>query len=307
MTSETTLINARVERDTIFRGKRITTLVLTYPRFIHAEIMTHRMAARNAASSRAIPCPKMLSRVESDPVCPVFWGAEVSGMQTGDQVEDTGTANDIWLAARDDALERAKDLARLGVHKSLVNRLVEPFMWITVIYTATEYANFLRLRRHKDAEIHFQHLAEAIYMELDKSTPTYRQVHAPFLDAIEEAKLTEYWVDSEENSELEHPAVHLDPIGVTLANRAAARCARVSYETHDGVRKNSADDKLATRLLNGSGFGHHSPFEHIAFAGHTDPDKFYGPYKGWEAWRRMQKNENLTGHLFEYEEAVRSV
>ena len=33
-------------------GKRITTLELVYPRYIHSEFMTHRMFSRNASSSR---------------------------------------------------------------------------------------------------------------------------------------------------------------------------------------------------------------------------------------------------------------
>ena len=40
------------------QGDRLTSLVLTYPRIIHAEMMTHRMFSRNASSSRAVPVQK---------------------------------------------------------------------------------------------------------------------------------------------------------------------------------------------------------------------------------------------------------
>ena len=36
------------------QGNRLTTFKITYPRIVHAELMTHRVFSRNAASSRAI-------------------------------------------------------------------------------------------------------------------------------------------------------------------------------------------------------------------------------------------------------------
>jgi hypothetical protein len=42
-------------------GARLTTLEVRYPRFIHSEMMTHRVFSRNAASSRAIPIKKMIA------------------------------------------------------------------------------------------------------------------------------------------------------------------------------------------------------------------------------------------------------
>ena len=51
-------------------GVRLTTFVLTYPRFIHAEFMTHRMFSRNASSSRAIPVRKSIEMVLNNPAIP---------------------------------------------------------------------------------------------------------------------------------------------------------------------------------------------------------------------------------------------
>lgn len=52
-------------------GDRLTTFQLTYPRFIHSELLTHRMFSRNSASSRAIPVEKLIRQVLDDPVIPI--------------------------------------------------------------------------------------------------------------------------------------------------------------------------------------------------------------------------------------------
>lgn len=168
-------------------GKRLSTVAITYPRFIHAEILTHRDRARNSASSRAIPWPKMMSAIENYPVIPIRWGSEQKGMQTGNEIpeKDRKLAEDIWLNARDNAINSAKALAELGVHKSLVNRITEPWMWITVVMTATEWKNFFRLRCHQDAEIHFQKIAGMIRDCLDNNSPIRKRAgewHLPYID-----------------------------------------------------------------------------------------------------------------------------
>ena len=76
------MIEAKIVKDSISdAGKRITTFQLKYPRFIHSELMTHRVFSRNASSSRAIPVAKVLSQVWNDPAMPVHWGKNQAGMQ----------------------------------------------------------------------------------------------------------------------------------------------------------------------------------------------------------------------------------
>jgi hypothetical protein len=62
-------------------GSRLMTYELEYPRFIHAEVMTHRVFSRNAASSRAIPVHKMVDLVMDNPAMPIHWGKNQAGMQ----------------------------------------------------------------------------------------------------------------------------------------------------------------------------------------------------------------------------------
>lgn len=130
------------------RGNRITTMVVTFPRFILAELNTHRMFSRNSASSRAIPFAKMLESVKNNPFIPIAWQKEHKGMQgseylTGDEAK---IAELRWLQANVDAVHRSQMLNLAGVTKQLCNRLLEPFMWHTVIVTATEWENMFALR-----------------------------------------------------------------------------------------------------------------------------------------------------------------
>jgi len=255
-------------------GKRLTTVEIRYPRFIHSEILTHRDRARNSASSRAIPWPKMMAVITEEPVIPIRWGSEKKGMQTGGEIENTVAAAQIWLEARNNAVMSAQALADLGVHKSLCNRLTEPFMWITVVMTATEWANFFRLRCHPDAEIHFQRIAGMIQDALGSSEPQKKcagEWHLPYTVP----------------DDFEHD--------IEIVKRASvARCARVSYLTHDGVPNIKKDVELFDRLSTGSGFGHWSPMEHVAQAS-ADPNERSGPFVGWLQFRKEFPQENLKG------------
>ena len=131
------------------RGNTIHTLLVTYPRIIHSEIMTHRLFSRNSASSRAIPFEKMVESVEQNPFIPIAWQKDHKGMQGNEYFENENEINYIkeqWLKARDSAVNRANLLSNADVTKQLCNRLLEPFMWHTVLITSTEWENFFELR-----------------------------------------------------------------------------------------------------------------------------------------------------------------
>lgn len=143
-------IEAQIVADSISpQGHRITSFLLTYPRFIHGEIMTHRMFSRNSASSRAIPVENMLRMVEEDPFIPIAWQKAHKGMQGTEYFTEDKTIHALqtdWLRARDKAVEYATYLNEREVTKQLCNRLLEPFMWHTVLVTATDWENFFELR-----------------------------------------------------------------------------------------------------------------------------------------------------------------
>ncbi len=261
---------------------RLTTFEVTYPRMVHAELMTHRVFSRNSASSRAIPVKTMIENVISNPVLPVYWGANQKGMQAMTELSEDQQelAVRVWLDARDAALVRVQSLLDLNVHKQLANRLLEPWMWITVIVTATEWDNFFHLRVNPMAQPEIHRIAKMMDKDYAASTPQqldYGQWHLPY-------------VRPEEHSELSLEQ---------LIKLSAARCARVSYLTQDGLRDNEADYTLYNRLLQG---GHMSPYEHPARpmteeelelyteARYLDdglrPIPFLGNFKGWVQHRK---------------------
>lgn len=266
------MFSSHVIADTInLLGKRITTLEITYPRFIHAEIMTHRDRSRNAGSSRAIPWPTMQKRIEEEPVIPIHWGAEQKGMQTGGEINLPGNATAIWLKARDYAMQQAAKLAELGVHKSLCNRLTEPFMWITVVMTSTSWRNFFQQRCHEDAEIHMQEIANLMRSSILKSEPVESIFHLPYIQGDDTHPTPSIRVMDE-----------FYRIDESQFQISTARCARVSYVQHGEKRKSVEKDiDLFNRLL---GSGHWSPFEHpcIAIA-----DSRSGCYDGWKPYRKF--------------------
>jgi hypothetical protein len=274
-------------------GQRLTTWLLTYPRIIHAEFMTHRIFSRNAASSRAIPFSKMIEAVEY--FCDVIerWGSEQKGMQAGSVLDDKATmrARLCWAKAAGSAMAYAKHLHELGVHKSICNRLLEPFTYITVIATATDHSNFYALRCCKPeplaqpmAQAEFQKLAFKMLHDHLQSQPIeldWGQWHIPRFNEVE---------------------AQIEPLPIQMELQVAtARCARVSYTTHG--KEFALGDQIALhdRLRDS---GHWSPFEHPAQAVEPQEDDNWqysnfdiGDRKsGWRQYRKCFDNECPVGY-----------
>ncbi len=257
-------------------GNRIVTVEACYPRFAHSELLTHRMLSRNSASSRAIPIHRVIEAVKTDPVIPVWWGKNQSGMQANDQLvdNDLADAKNTWLAARDIAVKACEQLSNIGLHKQLCNRLLEPWMWITTIITATEWDNFFTLRCHKDAQPELRMIAEMIREELDKSIPQRVDDdcwHLPLVDGGYDGDQMFHDRMTEEN----------------MIKISAGRCARVSYLTHEGKRDPQSDIDLCDKLVNSS---HWSPLEHPAEA--MPDSSFYGNLRGWKSYRKQFDGES---------------
>lgn len=240
-------------------------MLLRYPRFIHAEFLVHRVFSRNASSSRAIPVQKMLDSVLKDPAYPVEWGMNQPGMQARETAneETADLAEDIWEEASRDALKHADRLMKLGLHKQIVNRILEPFGHISVVVTATDWQNFFDLRCHKDADPTIRALADAMRDAYEDSKPTETMFHVPLVPEFNKDKpLRPYMMMS------------------------AARCARVSYLNHDKTQPDKERDlELATRLRDGR---HMSPFEHQAIAVRTTDRRLTRNFSsGWVQHRAM--------------------
>ena len=237
---------------------RLTTMVCTFPRFILAEYNTHRVFSRNSASSRAIPVKKRIKMIEEDPFIPLAFGKNKRGMSSTEdlQGEDAKEAERVWREACRDAVEHAQKLADLGVHKQFANRILEPFAWHTVITTSTEWDNYWSLRISEFAQPEICKVSEAMKAAYDASTPKRLRLNEWHLPLIFEQDIKEYTTKDEFGDDV----VNYEE----LAKISCARCARVSYLTHDGVRSLAKDFELFDRLASA---GHMSPFEHAAVAG----------------------------------------
>lgn len=240
------------------RGVRLTTLEVTFPRFVLAEFNTHRVFSRNSASSRAVPTAKLIERVEREPAMPLEWGRNKAGMSASEELTggEAAAAAAIWLRGRDDAVVRARELLALNVHKQELNRILEPFLWHTVIVTATEWTNFFKLRCAANAQPEIRAAALAMRAAIDASEPRSLDLgdwHTPLVQGDEEA------LDAE-----------------TRRCVSAARCARVSYLTHEGTREIARDLELCERLRADR---HLSPFEHVATP--ASDERFHANFRGW--------------------------
>jgi hypothetical protein len=271
-------ISAQIVEDSISPyGIRLTTFVLKYPRFIHSEFMTHRAFSRNASSSRAIPAKKLISLVKEDMAIPVEFGSNKPGMQAGEEIKGLKlfAAKAIWKLSGKLACASASLMAKLGVHKQVVNRVIEPWSHITVVCTATDFDNFFALRYHHLAQPEIKELAKRMYDALQISEPNtleFGDCHLPFV------------LKSEREKE-DLP---------TQIKMSVARCARVSYLNHDGTNPSKARDiQLHDKLLIERPI-HASPGEHQAICSNAiKPIDYSGNLRGYIQYRKCLKNETV--------------
>jgi thymidylate synthase ThyX len=247
------MISAEIICDSVSeKGHRLTTFQLRYPKFIHGELMTHRLFSRNASSSRAVPVSKSLQEVRSklQRAVPVFWGKNQKGMQAAEELtgEDRGIIEAMWDRAARQAADTAELMADIGAHKQLVNRILEPFLHINVVVTATEFMNFFGLRLDKMAQPEMRRLAELMWTAYSLSKPKELKPgewHLPYVDPMIK------FITKDVNDQL--PMIKV----------AVARIARVSYTSFETGRPSTIEEDifLYERLFTSK---HLSPFEHVA-------------------------------------------
>lgn len=131
-------------------GDELISYKLIFPRFILAEFNKHRMFSSNTSSSRAIPISRMIKAVKEDPVVPIAWQKGHRGMQGNEYhtEEDSKVLDMLWLTSLSDSLQIVEKLDENNVTKQICNRLLEPFMWVTMVATMEKSAleNMFKLR-----------------------------------------------------------------------------------------------------------------------------------------------------------------
>ncbi len=276
------MIYAKVIADSIStRGDRLVTIEAKFHRFILAEVNTHRSIAKSSASSRAIPIEKRLEELKHLAV-PVSFPAEQRGMSGGEELhaQDLWDAEDLWYDAADATLTLVEKYLEgreksSRVHKSVIARLLEPFLYHTAIMTATidGWNNLFFQRCHKDAQPEFKAVAEKMQQALIDSTPQVKlagQWHLPYLSRSEQVDI---------------PMLIQQKV-------SAARCARVSYLSFSGVRDIIKDVELYDKLVSHVPM-HASPLEHVATPALGPPTK--GCLVGWRQLRHQVEDELRAG------------
>lgn len=250
---------AEVLADSIASDVRLTTLYVVMPRFLLPQFEKHRVFSISAESNRAVPVRKRIEEARTCPVTPLHWGMAQSGMVAKRELSPAAKkeAEAVWLRARNAAVYYAEELLALdgdeseeSAHKQVVNRLLEPFLWVKMIVTATEWENFFALRLAANAQPEIQRVASCMFEAMDNSTPKQLnpgEWHLPMTRADDKGEAAE-----------------------NLPKLAAARCARISYATHDGRRDVAADLALYEKLASN---GHMTPLEHAAVVAETTWDR----------------------------------
>lgn len=246
----------------------LATFQVHIPKFLLAEINTHRVFSRSYNSARAIPARTMRRSATFEPD---EWLSNKPGMEGG--AELTG-----WRLLLSIATWRLMTaIIKIGhsvlqfanLHKQYTNRWLEPVVWVDGVISSTDWANFLRLRNHPSAQPEMRILASLIEAELATSQPDYLEPgewHLPYIDADD----VEQW----------KPDV--------LMEISAARCARVSYGFTD--KKDSlADLKRAEKLFE-SDPPHMSPAEHVAQCPSGWDNIRSGNYRDWIQFRKVLEN-----------------
>lgn len=293
-------ISATVIADSIdTSGKRITTFQLRYPRFIHAEFMTHRVFSRNAGSSRAIPVERSIQEIEQEIAKPVFWGQNRPGMQAVDEMspEIQKIAENTWRSAAIHAVRHARTLIKMNAHKQIINRILEPFLHINVVVTATEWENFWGLRMHADAAPEIQALAKAMYAAQQASTPQLLKSgwHLPYFIPDQDDKAIDDFMTFQYGPRDPVHGWYMEDVTLERLRLqiSVARCARVSYKAFDGtVSPIEKDIELYNKLV-GSQPLHASPLEHQACPDiYGNHKHLWGNFVGWRQFRKMIPGED---------------
>ena len=251
------LISVEIVKDSFNpeHESRITTTLLEYPRIIHSELMTHRVFSRNASSSRAIPVSKVIEQVRNNPAMPVRFGKNQAGMQDSGSIDNVFQAKSKWLFAAAAAADHAEEMLKLNLHKQVINRILEPYQFIRVCVTSSNWGNWFNLRNHPDADPTIHALAETMLKAMDESEP-YRlmpgQWHVPFVTESVNTKSQEFFDEAGNEITLEQAL----KISSSCAAQTSYRKLDSSLDKAEDVYKKLIESKPC----------HASPVEHQAMA-----------------------------------------
>lgn len=305
-------ITATVIADSVNHfGQRMTTFEIEYPRFILAELNTHRMLSKNSASSRAIPVEAMHTHIRQHPAMPVFWGKNQPGMKASEELVGANRTYSeyLWNKAKESALDYAHQMMLEGLHKQIANRATEPWMTMKTVISGTEWANLYYLRDHNDAQPEFGVLANRMHTAHKQSEPILLnegEWHLPYVKTTRDDGGTLHYLNPEGGF------YTLEDARIV----SASCCAQVSYRRNDDSLEKA--HKIYKQLIE-SKPAHASPVEHQATpmshrfglgeptrpqywpkgVTHQDRDGNYwsGNLQGWIQFRKLIPDEAVWGQI----------
>lgn len=260
-------------------GSRLTTFEVEVPKYVLGQLAKHRQLSMNFESSRAKPFWRVLEQVVHDPYIPTRFGKYSSGMQPVgyfNQNEVIGIIEE-WVTSAHSAAHQAIDVGyrdddqgvyseahrrlRLAVWngktldwfkdnppevaKELLNRILEPYMKVKGVVSATEWDNFIQLRANPEAQDDINYLAQDINRLLAENNPTF----------------------------VSAGACHLPDLGKN-PTEVVENIARVSYGNHRSTTKREPG-ALYEQLAES---GHWSPFEHVALVQGNGKSNFHSSW-----------------------------
>jgi hypothetical protein len=259
-------IEAKIVCDSINHLQtRLTTIQVHCPKFLLQEIARHRVFSLSFNSARAIPAKSMRKNADFEPL---EWLSNQPGMVGGKELKGIKrwVAIAAWRSLSTIDKLGHQLLEWCGLHKQYTNRRLESIVWVDGVITSTDWANFLRLRNHPDAQPEFRELAKQIEDLLATNQPNFLEpgeFHLPYID--------------EEDSRMYSTSF--------LCLISAGRCARVSYGFK--TDKNSVIDLSRAEKLLRSNPKHFSPFEHVARCPAEMECSRSGNFRDWEQFRKM--------------------
>jgi hypothetical protein len=172
-------------------------------------------------------------------------------------------------------------MEKIGVAKQISNRVLEPWLWVTQVVSATDLQNFIKLRTHEAAEPHFQELANQVSQIVGEIAAglSYLHKYGGCFEHLQILKPGEWYLPFITDEEHENGSWDTD----TKKLVSAARCARTSYTLiGDGKKPSGAqDESLGYKLVSADPI-HASPLEHQAEARRGGR---FNNFRGWKQYR----------------------
>ncbi len=321
--------SAKMICDSTYKGSRLCSVEVEFPRPYLAEFNTHTRFSRNSASSRAIPVWKRLIAIIERPYVPNSFGANKAGMQSEETLSGSDQEKAIanWLVGRDIAVIQACFLAggypEILTAAEKANKYNEGFKLCDHIEALIKKYNFSQFLFQQDKGLHKQHAnrpleAYAFHTVLvtathwrnffglrnsSKAQPEANDFGITIAKAMMNstpAKLSlgEWhlpYISQEDREEVSDQLV--------LARASSGKSARTSYLTHDGIRALVKDLELADGL---AASGHMSPYQHQGRPREEgDPIGAHGNFSPvWTQFRKLLPSEGDFTKLCDRDELL---